>query len=84
MWWRPLRKISKIFINCGLKLEVSPGQCDICCWFNFIQIFEFEYGVDSFAVYGYTSRILSAYPVVNKHVENPQETTRAKRLLFSP
>ena len=39
--------------------------------------------VDSFAAYAYTCRILNAYPVVYKRVDNPQKTTRAKRpLLF--
>jgi len=38
--------------------------------------------VDSFAAYAYTPRILNAYPVANKRVDNPQKTTRAKRLLF--
>ena len=37
-------------------------------------------GVDSFAAYAYTCRILNAYPIVNKRVDNPQKTTRAKRL----
>ena len=39
-------------------------------------------GVDSFAAYAYTCRILNAYPVVNKRVDNPQKTTYAKRLLL--
>ena len=38
--------------------------------------------VDSFAAYAYTHRILNAYPVANKRVDNPQKTTRPKRLLF--
>ena len=38
--------------------------------------------MDSFAAYAYTPRILNAYPVANKRVDNPQRTTRAKRLFY--
>ena len=38
--------------------------------------------VDSFAAYAYTLRILNAYPVANKRVDNAQKTTRAKRRSF--
>jgi len=37
---------------------------------------------DLFAAYAYTPRILNAYTDANKRVDNPQKTTRAKRLLF--
>ena len=36
--------------------------------------------VDSFAAYAYTRRILNAYAVANKRVDNPQKTIRAKRI----
>ena len=36
--------------------------------------------VDSFAAYAYTRRILNAYAVANKRVDNPQKTIRAERI----
>ena len=39
--------------------------------------------MDSFGAYAYTCRILNAYPVVNKRVDNPRKLPVGNAIVFS-